>query len=161
MKITLSSPTHLRIEWPLHSSAIEAEIRRRLNTVPGIEAGYGRVASAPVIQLARLIDLFPKASFDYRAMQESDRLAERFWRNLVSMGIELAFDEFEAVCGVSENVSPLLQQLIHERSHALRPFLLEKVNKVHGGNEQSSRPSQPSTAHLYPRATKRRRKAKA
>lgn len=61
MNIELSSPTHLRITWPLFDAAIEAEIRRRLATVPGIEAGYGRMASAPVIQLARLMDLFPKS----------------------------------------------------------------------------------------------------
>ena len=127
MRIELSSPTHLRLSWPVYSSEIESEIKRRLNTVPGIEAGHGRVAWCPVIQLARLLDLFPKGSFDYRAIQEADKIAQRFYQSLVSMGVQFGFDEFGDPMAVGDNVSPLLQQLIHDRRHALKPFVEEAM----------------------------------
>lgn len=127
MQITLSSPTHLRIVWPLLDDQIEAEVKRRLATVPGIEAGRGREAWAPVIQLQRIMELYPKASFDYAAIQRADGLAATYYAMLVRLGIMLGFDEQDDVCGVGENVSPLVQELIRDRSHALRPFVEEAM----------------------------------
>lgn len=174
MQIELSSPTHLKISWPLFSSEIDQEIRARLATVPGIEAGRGRVAWAPVIQLARLMLLFEKASYQHEAIREADAVARRFYDSLIRMGIELGFDEFETVCGVSDNVSPLLQQLICDRSHAIKPFVIDPPAKSaddiadamnrHNGvsgwrpGEKYGEPEQPSIAHLYPKPKRRRAK---
>lgn len=159
MNITLSGNL-LRIEWPMYQSEIDQEIRRRLATVPAIEAGRGRVAWAPVIQLQRLMTLFPKSSIDYRAMQESDAVARRFYDSLIQMGIELGFDASRGVYVVAgANVSPLLEQLVAERSHALKPFVLEPQPMP---LPQIPRPVQPSIAHLYPKPKRRRaKKAKA
>lgn len=150
MKIELSSPTLLKISWPLYDSQIESEIKRRLATVPGIEAGRGREAWAPVIQLQRLIELYPKASYDYMAISMAEAVALRFWTSLRIMGVQFGFDESGNVCGISDNVSPLLQQLIHERSHALKPFVLEPAPVL--------RVEQPAITHLYPKPKRPRAK---
>lgn len=125
MKIELATPTLLKISWPLYPSEIHQEIVRRLSTVPGMEAGRGRCCYAPMIQLARLSELFPKASFDYRAMQESDTLARRFFDSMTSMGVCFDWDEFDDVMAVGDNVSPVLQKLVHDRRHALKPLVIE------------------------------------
>lgn len=158
VKITLSGNL-LRIEWPVYSSEIEQEILRRLNTVPGIEAGNGRCAYAPVIQLQRLMFLFEKASYDYRAIQEADNLAWRFYESLTRMGIKLELDESGYPVAVGENVSPLVAQLVAERSHALKPFVqgamyVDKIKTL------LSAPPPVSIPNLYPRVTKRRAKRK-
>lgn len=135
VKIELSSRTHLRISWPIYDAplddrAIDAEIRRRLATVPGIEAGHGRVAWAPVIQLARLIELFPKSSIGYEAWREFDGVAQRFHGMFDTLHLDLEIDASGAVCAVSgENVSPLIEQLVSERSHALKPFVVEAMKR--------------------------------
>lgn len=157
MQITLSSPAMLKVTWPLYDPAIDQEIRRRLATVPGIEAGRGREAWAPVIQLARLMLLFPKSSIDYRAVQEADCLARRFYESLVTMRVQLGFDEFEDVMGISDNVSPLLQQLIHERRHALKPFVVDPQPMP---LPQIPRPVQPAIDVQYPKPKRRRAKRK-
>lgn len=153
MQIVLSSPTHLKITWPLYSSEIDQQIRERLNTVPGIEAGHGRVAWAPVIQFARLVDLFPKAEFDYRCFQESDRVARAFWSSMMTMHVELAIDASGAVFAVSE-VSDDVQQLIRDRSPALKPFVEEAMNNP--VPILARRATEPVAEVQYPR----RRKAK-
>lgn len=127
MKITFSTPTLLKVEWPLYDDATHQEIVRRLSTVPGIEAGRGRSCYAPMIQLQRIMLLFPKASFDYRAMQESDTLARRFFDSMVTLGIGFDFDEFDDPMAVGDNVSPLIRQLVHDRRHALKPLLIEAM----------------------------------
>lgn len=154
MKIELSSPTHLRITWPIYSSEIDQEIRRRLSTVPGIEAGRGRAASAPVIQLARLMDLFPKSAIGYAALSHADTLGRRFYDSLVCLHIALKIDASGAVCAVGDNVSPLIEQLVAERSHALKPFVTDPPAR-----SIVQQPEQPSTAHLYskPRRAKKER----
>lgn len=123
MRIELSSPTRIKITWPPYDGATETEIRRRLAAVPGVEAGHGRMAWCPVIQLARLMELYPKASFEYAAIAKADTLGRRFYDMLVSFHVDLRIDASGAVCAVcGENVSPLIEQLVSERSHALRPF---------------------------------------
>lgn len=125
MNITFCTPTLLKISWPLYDDATHQEIVRRLSTVPGMEAGRGRNCYAPMIQLQRIMLLFPKASFDYRAMQEADNLARRFFDSMTSMGVCFDWDEFDDPMAVGDNVSPVLQQLVHDRRHALKPLLVE------------------------------------
>jgi len=129
MNIELSTPTHIKITWPAYDATIEAEIVNRLGTVPGIE-GHGRRYYAPAVQVYRLMELFPKAAFQYDALSAADGLARTFWDMLVHFGIELIFDESGAVCAVGAGVSPLIQQLVTERSHALRQFVGDKRHKA-------------------------------
>lgn len=159
MNITLSSPTHLRITWPVYDSAIDHEIRRRLSTVPGIEAGRGRVAWAPVIQLQRLMEMFPKASYEYAAIAKADHAARCFWDAMVRMGVIFKIDPMGAVYVDSESNSPVVEQLVADRSHALRPFVLESVTKVHGGNDKSSQQRElPVVEVRYPKRRRAKRK---
>lgn len=127
MKVELSSPTLLKISWPLYDSAIDSEIRQRLATVPGVEVGRGRCCWAPAIQLWRLAELFPKASFDYAAMQAADRTGQTFYNSMVSMGVIFRIDPMLGVCVASEGCSPVIEQLVAERSHALKPFVEEAM----------------------------------
>lgn len=129
MNIELATPTQLKITWPVYGdSSIEAEIVKRLATVPGIE-GRGRRWYAPAIQLARLMELFPKASFDYAALVAAGRLGLVFYESLVCLHLNVIFDESGAIVGLGENVSPLIQQLIDERAHAIKPFVLEAAQR--------------------------------
>lgn len=159
MKIELGTRTHLKITWPIYPDDIDAEVKRRLSTVPGIEAGRGREAWCPVIQLAMVIELFSKGSYDYRAIQEADNLAWRFYESLTRMGIKLELDESGYPVAVGENVSPLVAQLVYERRHALKPFVqgamyVDKIKTL------LSAPPPVSIPNLYPRVTKRRAKRK-
>lgn len=129
MNIELATPTHVKITWSYYDAPTEAEIVRRLNTVTGIE-GHGRRYYAPTIQVYRLMALFPKASFQYEALTAADGLAQAFWAMLVRFGLELIFDESGAVCAVGDGVSPLIQQLVDERAHALRQFVGDKSLKA-------------------------------
>lgn len=122
MNIELATPTHIKITWPHYDAPTEAEIVRRLTTVPGIE-GHGRRYYAPTIQVYRLMELFPKASYQYEAIVAADGLAQAFWAMLVRFDLELIFDESGAICAVGAGVSPLIQQLVDERAHALRPLV--------------------------------------
>jgi len=122
MNIELATPTHIKITWSYYDAPTEAEIVRRLSTVPGIE-GHGRRYYAPAVQVYRLVELFPKASFQYEALTAADGLGRAFYEQLVHFGIELIFDESGAVCAAGKGVSPLIQQLVDERAHALRQFV--------------------------------------
>lgn len=123
MNIYLSDERTVRVEWPSYDAAIEAEIVNRLKSVPGIE-GHGRRYYAPTVQVYRLMELFPKASYQYEALAAADGLAQAFWAMLVRFDLELIFDESGAICAVGAGVSPLIQQLVDERSHALRPLVV-------------------------------------
>lgn len=129
MNIELASPTHIKITWPYYDDATEIEIVRRLNTVPRIE-GHGRRYYAPVVQVYRLMDLFPKASYDYAALQGADALAQAFYEGLIHFGLDLTFDGSGSVCVFGKTVSPLIQQLVDERAHALRQFVGDKTPKA-------------------------------
>lgn len=129
MNIELATPTHIKITWPHYDAPTEAEIVKRLGTVPGIE-GHGRRYYAPAVQVYRLMELFPKASFQYEALTAADGLAQAFWAMLVRFDLELIFDESGAVCAVGDGVSPLIQQLVDERHHALRQFVGDRPLRV-------------------------------
>lgn len=126
MQIILATPTIVRITWPVYDAVTEAEIVRRIKTVPGIE-GMGRRYYCHVIQTARLMELFPKASFDYAALVAGDKAGHAFYAMCVYFGLELIIDESRGVFGVSENVSPIIQQAIEERSHAIKDLVIEAL----------------------------------
>lgn len=74
MRVELcATPNWLKITWPLYNAQVEAEILRRLATVPGA-MGNGRRWFAPVAQIWALTELFPLASYDYTAMSICDEL---------------------------------------------------------------------------------------
>lgn len=135
MKIEFFAPDKIRITWPQYDAAIEAQIAERLRSVPGIE-GFGHRWSAPVIQTVRLMELFPKASYDYAALSAADKATRNFYDSMVRMGIELALDASGAVCAVGEGISPLLQQLIDERAHALKPLVVEAMRNPRPRRQQ-------------------------
>jgi hypothetical protein len=122
MIIELSTPTTVRITWPAYDMLVEAQIVARLKTVPGTE-GVGRRWYAPAIQTFRLMGLFPKASYDYAALTAAHIMAATFFDSMVQMGIEMVFDESGAICAVGEGVSPLIENLVADREHALIPFV--------------------------------------
>lgn len=129
MNIELATTTHVKITWSYYDAPTEAEIIKRLGTVPGSE-GHGRRYYTPTIQVYRLMELFPKASFQYEALAAADVLAQTFHEQLVHFDLELISDESGAVCAVGAGVSPLIQQLVTERSHALRQFVGDKRHKA-------------------------------
>jgi hypothetical protein len=129
MKIELAtrSTDTLKITWPAYPADMEAEIVRRLNTVPGIEGKSPRY-TAPAIQCERLMQLFPKASFDYSALQAADRIARAFLDSLNSTGVHLVIDG-DKVRAIGDNVSPLIEQLVNDRSPALMSFVLLEMDR--------------------------------
>lgn len=163
MQITLGTRTHLKITWPLYDAAIESQIRERLATVPGIEAGHGRIAWAPVIQLARLTEIFPKASLDYAAIQESSRVAHTFWDSMVLLGIIFRIDASGAVYVDQESNSPVIEQLVAERSHAIKPFVEEAMKHpvpILRGPLPQIPPARQVEEVRYPRRKSRAKKEK-
>lgn len=129
MKIELAtrSTDTLKITWPAYPADMEAEIIRRLNTVPGIEGESPRY-TAPAIQCERLMQLFPKASFDYSALQAADRIARNFFDSLNNTGVKLVIDG-DRVRAIGDNVSPLIEQLVNDRSPALMSFVLLEMDR--------------------------------
>src|SRR5690606_22017165 len=126
MKIELAELNQVKITWPAYDATTEAQISERLSMVPGI-SGFGRRRYAHVIFVPLLMELFPKASYDYDALRVSDRLAQAFYNMCVRFDLELTFDESGAIIAVGEGASPLIQQMISEREHALRPFVAEAL----------------------------------
>jgi hypothetical protein len=122
MIIELSDPATVSIKWPAYDATVEAQIVERLKTVPDIE-GVGRRWYAPAIQTFRLMGLFPKASYDYAALTAAHIMAATFFDSMVQMGIEMVFDESGAICTIGEGVSPLIENLVADREHALIPFV--------------------------------------
>lgn len=120
-------PWQLKVTWPDYGVSINSAVIDRLRVVPGAEPGRGRLYWCPLLQLARLIELFPKASYDYAALQAADHAARTFYESAIGMGIALIIDASGAVCAVGENVSPLVERIVSERSHALKPFVVEAV----------------------------------
>lgn len=127
MNIELADPNLLKITWPLYSPDLEAEILKRLATVPNAE-GKGRRYYAPAIQCERLMVLFPKASFAYEALQAADRIARNFYDSLNHTGVQLVIDG-DKVRAIGDNVSPLIEQLVDDRSPALMSFVLLEMDR--------------------------------
>lgn len=119
MKIELSNPTTVKITWVYNDAATEAEIVRRLHTVPGIE-GRGRCFWANAVHTARLMELFGRASFDYAAIAAGDRLGHAFYAMLVRFDLDLVTGPENGLVAVGDGVSPLIQSLVDERAPALR-----------------------------------------
>jgi hypothetical protein len=118
MHIELTDPNTVRITWPVaFDPATEAEIAKRLASVPGMQ-GMGRRYWCSAMQTPRLMDLFPRASFDYAALQAADALSRRFCDAMAQMGVQLQISGSGAVVGVGDGVSPVLQEAIAARSHA-------------------------------------------
>lgn len=124
MNIELAKPAHLRVSWPRYDRATHDEIVRRLHSVGATFDNVHCCWWVHVAQADRLLDLFPRASFDYGAICAAcDAQAQRtrtFFASLARLGVEFAIDASGAVYGVGENVSPVLQQCIKERSASLR-----------------------------------------
>lgn len=123
MDIVLASgsPQLVRITWEPYDPKIETAIVERLKTVPGTE-GTGRRWYAPAIQMDRLMVLFPMASYQYAALCAADKAARNFYDSLIGTGVRLVIDG-DKVKATTGNVSPLLAQLVDERSPALKSFV--------------------------------------
>lgn len=127
MNIELVDGNLLKITWALYSPEIDAEIIRRLQSVPGVEISARR-CYAPVIQCERLMQLFSRASFAYEALCAADKAARDFFDSLVGTGVKLVIDG-DAVRAVGDNVSPLIAQLVNDRSPALMSFVLLEMER--------------------------------
>lgn len=127
LNIELVDQNTLKITWPLYAPEMEAEILKRLATVPNAE-GKGRRYYAPAIQCERLMCLFPKASFAYEALQAADRIARNFYDSLNHTGVKLVIDG-DKVRAIGDNVSPLIAQLVDDRSPALMSFVLLEMDR--------------------------------
>jgi hypothetical protein len=130
MDITLASgsPTLLRITWEPYDPKTEAAIHERLQTVPGIN-GAGRHWYCPAIQMERLMVLFPRASFQYAAYCAADKAARDFFESLRSTGVKLVIDG-DKVKATGDNVSPLVAQLVDDRSPALLSFVQLEMDRA-------------------------------
>lgn len=130
MNITLASgsPTLLRITWDEnYSPDIEAEIVKRLQTIPGIN-GAGRRWYCPAIQMERIMILFKRASYQYAAYAAADKAARDFFDSLIGTGVKLVIDG-DKVKAIGDNVSPLLAQLVDDRSPALMSLVQLEVDR--------------------------------
>lgn len=134
MNIELAKPSHLRVTWPRYPREVHEEILRRLHSVGATFDNVHCCWWVHVAQADRLMDLFPKAAYDYGAICAAcDAQAARarvFYKNLCALGVELTVDASGTVHGVGENISPVLQQCIEERSAGLRALLAEPVKRV-------------------------------
>jgi hypothetical protein len=72
--------------------------------------------------------LFPRASFQYAALCAADIAARAFFDSLVAAGVKLVIDG-DNVRAVGENVSPLVEQLVNDRSPALMSFVLLEMER--------------------------------
>lgn len=75
----------------------------------------------------KLLDLLPKASYSYDALcacwDAQEARIVNFAQSLIRMGVQLVLDGCGSVVAVGEAVSPLLQQLVAERSDDLREWV--------------------------------------
>lgn len=117
----------LIVTWMRTSKDIHDEIVNRLTCIRGAE--FNKAAgcwSLPVAQADRLVLAFPKASYDYDAIcavvdAEQRRIAV-FGQNLLDTGVKLVVVDGRVIAQ-GTGVSPLLQQLVDERSDDLRVWL--------------------------------------
>jgi hypothetical protein len=74
------------------------------------------------------MELFWRASFDYQALKVADAIAKDFYEGMLHVGIgfEIAGD---GVVAVGDYISPLIEQLVAERAHALRATVLAAPSK--------------------------------
>lgn len=117
----------LIITWERTSATVHSEILDRLKRIKGAE--FNKAAgcwSIPVEQADRLFLAFPKASYDYDAIcavvDAQERRIAIFGQNLLDTGVKLIVVDGRVIAQ-GTGVSPLLQQLVDERSDDLRVWL--------------------------------------
>jgi hypothetical protein len=118
----------LIVTWMRTSKAVHDEILERMKCIRGAEfnKAAGRCWSLPVEQADRLFLAFPKASYDYDAIcavvDAQKRRIAIFGQNLLDTGVKLVVVDGRIIAQ-GEGVSPLLQQLVDERSEDLAIWL--------------------------------------
>lgn len=122
MNITIEDG-HFRCEFRYSKQLVE-----RIKQVSG--ATWDKEARCwfvPLQQGDKLIETFPKASYSYEALcacwDAEKRRTATFADNLARWGIQLVIDDSGAIVAVGDNVSPLLQDMVRERSEALRAWV--------------------------------------
>jgi hypothetical protein len=117
----------LRVSWPRCDRSAHDAIVERLKCIKAArfdkEQGCWFI---PVSEADRLMDAFPKASYDYdaicAAVERQQQRAAIFGRSLLGMGIKfVAVDD--RVIAQGAGASPLLQKLIDERNGGLLAWL--------------------------------------
>lgn len=129
MNITQATTTQLKVTWPRYPRQTHQEIVRRLKLIRGAEFDkQGACWYVPTIQGDRLMDAFPKASYDVEALwactDAPGRRAATFHASLRQMGVGFEINDSGAIAAVGDGVSPLVQTLVDERNEALRPLVL-------------------------------------
>lgn len=94
------------------------------------------------------MELFGSASYDYSAMQAADRIARYFYESMIFMGIGLSLNDAGNVEAFG-NTSPLIEQLVSDRSHALRRLVIEGA-KNPSPQRQPYQPTPEDEAELGP-----------
>lgn len=134
MKIESASPSQLKVTWPRLPKPTHDEVIRRLKLINGAE--FDRAEKCwwvPATQGDKLMDAFPRASFDVDAIWLcTDAAAGRavaFYDALVALGVKFEIAANGAISAVGEGVSPLIQQLVAERATALLPLVTRDLGK--------------------------------
>ena len=120
----------LGVDWPRRARSAPAAIVERLQSLkaPRFDKEQG-CWFIPVSEADRLMDAFPKASYDYdaicAAVERQQQRAAIFGRSLLGMGIKfVAVDD--RVIAQGAGASPLLQKLIDERNGGRLSWLQAK-----------------------------------
>lgn len=151
----------IRAIWPHYDRPTHDEIIRRLKTISGAEFDKdGACWWVPLAQADRMIELFPKASFDYDVICHAEAAKtgriQAFFAMLVHFNVKLEINASGAICAVGESVSPLIQELVDERADALRPLILAAKGKPtaqHHLSPEVNRPLTVEDAKLEPLMT--------
>lgn len=135
MNITQISPTQLKVAWPRLSRSVHQEIIRRIKLISGAEfSKQDECWYVPTLQGDKLMDNFPKASFDVASLwactDAPGRRVACFYDSLRQLGVGFEIVESGAIVGVGDSISPLVQTLIDERAEALRPLVLTQEAKT-------------------------------
>lgn len=140
--ITLETQSTLRIEWSECPRPIFDEIVRRIKTIPGAAFdGEEKVWHVPATTLYTTLSLFTQATVAYECFQAADaarmRAAAQFAALLARSGARLEIDASGVVCAVGECVSPLVNELVAERSDVLRGFAVAQAQIIDDQPAQS------------------------
>jgi hypothetical protein len=129
MEITVVSESNslLALSWKYASAAEHAQCVAAAKTIPGATfSAADRCWYVPAKQADRLYAAFPLASYDYDAIcavvDAQQRRVHNFANFLVSHGVALEVHG-DTVVAHGDNVSPLVQKLVAERSAEIRAWL--------------------------------------
>jgi hypothetical protein len=126
-KVITTPDGTLALDWRYASAAEHAQCVAAAKTIPGATfSAADRCWYVPAKQADRLYAAFPLASYDYDAIcavvDAQQRRVHNFANFLVTHGVTLEV-RGDTVVAHGDNVSPLVQKLVAERSLEIRAWL--------------------------------------